>query len=40
MYIGWDIGIKNLSYCLLDDVTENNISEDDNNNQENSNIYI
>jgi len=34
MYIGWDIGIKNLSYCLLDDVTDNNNTEDTNN-QEN-----
>ena len=32
MYIGWDIGIKNLSYCLLDNVTE---KEDDTSNQEN-----
>ena len=30
MYIGWDIGIKNLSYCLLDDVTENNTNEQEN----------
>ena len=33
MYIGWDICIKNLSYCLLDDVTEND--NDDVNNPEN-----
>ena len=30
MYLGWDIGIKNLSYCLLDDVTDNNINEQEN----------
>jgi len=29
MFIGWDIGIKNLSYCLLDRITTDNVDNID-----------
>jgi len=35
MYIGWDIGIKNLSYCLLDDITNGENNTETNTDTEN-----
>ena len=33
MFIGWDIGIKNLSYCILDTVNSENKLDNNPNKQ-------